>query len=608
MEWLFFVTKSSFMSVLSFFEKLRILFITPTPIVLISVSILFLFWIPSVFVESRSLKKICLVTAYVIPAVILAASFFLLIDNFTYIVFGFGVILTVGILKYAYGFLIFALVIFSYCLLNKFKYFSDMLALVTTVCFIISVAVSFVTFSNPDVLGNNYKFSTIPSSNRPNIFFLASDGLNAENMSVYGYHRDTTPFMRELAKQSLFCENCFTNAGPTGASISSTFTGRLPTQTRLVFPPDILREKDVYVHLPGILKKEGYRNIDLSIRHYADSYDLNLRNSFNSANFREIEKGSFLEFVCSWFGQEPSYFLDIMFDRINERFLHVLGVRNMDNVYAQMVKAEKKYYGDSERIKELFSFIDQSPVPFFAHVHLLGTHGPMFHPDKRVFSKGQKQEKPWIKDFYDDAILHFDHQVEGIIKALRERGLLENTLVVIRTDHAENHSVDKRIPLFFLFPGNEYNRRISSNVQNLDIASTVLDYLDIDQPDRMGGVSLISSKIDPGRYIITVDRKHGQGLAIKKEGGWQFNKTSIEPPFYSLGSVGVVFYHKLFKLDLKNSLLTVFNIKGHTAPCSNEIIPEPKQIGQFIIDHLAENNYDVSSIKIPLSTQYNKKD
>ncbi len=38
----------------------------------------------------------------------------------------------------------------------------------------------------------------------PNILMIASDGLNAEHMSAYGYHRDTTPFISERRNERWF--------------------------------------------------------------------------------------------------------------------------------------------------------------------------------------------------------------------------------------------------------------------------------------------------------------------------------------------------------------------------------------------------------------------
>ncbi|OEU81202.1 MAG: hypothetical protein BA873_16085 [Desulfobulbaceae bacterium C00003063] len=610
MEWLFFVTKPSFMTTLSLVEKLQMLWVSPLPVIIIGVTGLFLFWIAAVGGRNRIFQTLCQGVAQLIPASILAASIFLLIDNFTYTIAGFGVIKTEGGWILCYSALALTLVAFSYRYLNRLRRrlvqsaIYRKLVLIVVILSSMSIFASFVSYSSSGFVGSKDETDTSPLLDKPNILILTTDGLSAENMGVYGYHRDTTPFMNDFVKNALFCENCFNNAGPSGASITSMYTGKLPTRTRLVFPPDILKGKDAYQHLPGILKRHGYRNIQISMRHYIDPYDLNIRDSFDTANYRKIQEKNVSESLSSIFGQESSYFLVIMYDRIKDRLFHSFGIRKMVDAYAEVVQSEKKSYGnpmrlDPKRIHELFSFIDESSSPFFAHLHLLGTHGPRFYPYKRVYSAGQKQEKGYMRDFYDDAILHFDHQVEWIIQGLKYRGILNYTVLVIGTDHGMLHTVNNRIPLMFFFPKGKHSRRIISNVQYLDIAPTILDYLGIRKPDWMEGQSLISSEVDPNRFIVSVDCK----LDARVYDGrfWSMGNNKVGPPFYSLGTVGVIYYHKFYQLDLESGSMTVSYIKDHTSPCNDTDAPDPVKIGEFIINHLSENGYDTSAIKVCLA-------
>ncbi len=46
MEWLFHITKPSFMSILGFLDSLMVLMVTPIPLIVLGVAALILFWIP----------------------------------------------------------------------------------------------------------------------------------------------------------------------------------------------------------------------------------------------------------------------------------------------------------------------------------------------------------------------------------------------------------------------------------------------------------------------------------------------------------------------------------------------------------------------------------
>jgi hypothetical protein len=205
-----------------------------------------------------------------------------------------------------------------------------------------------------------------------------------------------------------------------------------------------------------------------------------------------------------------------------------------------------------------------------------------------------------MTDFYDDAILNFDDQVEKIILGLINREIMTNTVIVICTDHGQRFRVYKRLPLIFIFPNGEHAGRITANVQNLDIAPTILDYMGIEKPDWMRGQSLLSGEIDPDRYIVTCDRKHGD-MEKRTRDGWELDRSKTGAPFYSLGSVGVFYHQKFYELDLEENVLTISDIEGHTSPCSGENVPDPESVGRLIAEHLAECGYDVSSIKTPSS-------
>ena len=610
MEWLFFVTKQSFMSNLGLMDRLEALLVTPLPFTLLAAVTLLVIRLPSLLFRRPAVRKACRAVGLLLPSVTLALTLFLLVDNFTYTIFHFGVTSTIGYQSLVYGFLLLVLVGFSY------QYLGDVrrkiaasralgrlgfLSLGLILISIIFTLLGYESYGSGALLGGEALRSL---KDRPNVIILASDGLDADRLSVYGYGRETTPYIGELSERALFCENCFTNAGTSGGSIASMFTGRLPTQTRLIYPPDILQGEDRYRHLPGIFKELGYRNFDISIKHYADPYDLNMRKSFDWANFREFRwmESALSRLISSLFGQEPEYFAFVMNDRITSRLLHAFRVRRMDNVYLEVTEeGQKKYveYGDGDRyspVVSFFTFADESPGPFFAHLHLLGTHGPRFLPERRVFSKGKEQKGPWMTDFYDDAVLGFDDQVREIVRGLEGRGILDKTIIVICTDHGRGFSVEKRIPLMFLFPGGRHAGRLSANVQNLDIAPTVLDYMGLEKPAWMEGLSLLSEEARAPRYIFAVDRKHG--VEVGEKARQSLSEEATGPPFYSLGSVGLFYCDRLYNLLLDEKVLEISRVEGHTSPC--DTVPDPGGVVELIIDRLEGDGYDVSSIRKPV--------
>jgi arylsulfatase A-like enzyme len=425
----------------------------------------------------------------------------------------------------------------------------------------------------------------------PNVLLFCSDGINARRMSAYGYTRPTTPFIEKLAERSLVFENHFTNSAKTTGSVGSLLSGKLPTTTRVVFRPDVFTGIHIYQHLPGILRRYGFRNGDFSVRHYIDAYDLNMREAFHWANGRSLEEEGML--LPRWFRRSlPSaaLFAEESYDRVSGRVLHVLGVREMQNPYVAVARPDAHRDSDRQRVDALKQFIRDSPEPFFAHVHLLGTHGPFFSTGERRFSAGQEQTRAWMPDFYDDAILQYDRFTREIVEFLEERGSFERTILVLNTDHGFRWAIDEPLPLIIHFPGEEHTGVRVANSQRLDIAPTLLEALGIPRLDWMGGQSLLS--LQPGRLrpILVTNR-----MPSVEIGGWR-QVPSPSPPFYTLGSLNVILCNFIYRLDLRTGRSLRQQIPNHTAPCMPRQLPRSPEVRAFLVDHLKKSGYDVSSL------------
>jgi hypothetical protein len=171
-------------------------------------------------------------------------------------------------------------------------------------------------------------------------------------------------------------------------------------------------------------------------------------------------------------------------------------------------------------------------------------------------------------------------------------------MIVVCTDHGQKWTGCTRTPLIFHFPGGKHSGHIKENTQNLDISATILDYLGIEQPEWLGGLSILSSGGESLRPIFSIERI--SGLRHARKGGRELDKRSAGPPFFAMKIIIVVFCNKNYYLYLERNQLVVSSIEGHTSPCDSKDIPDSKRIGRLIIAYLKENGYDVSSIRTPL--------
>ena len=95
---------------------------------------------------------------------------------------------------------------------------------------------------------------------------------------------------------------------------------------------------------------------------------------------------------------------------------------------------------------------------------------------------------------------------------------MENTIVVINSDHASEWKTTPRVPLMIRFPNRQYRGRVSANVQLADVAPTILAYLGATTPAWMDGTSVLdTASINPGRPIFAVsDIQAREGASGKR--------------------------------------------------------------------------------------------
>ena len=431
---------------------------------------------------------------------------------------------------------------------------------------------------------------------RPNILIITSDGISATHLSLYGYERQTTPNLEKLATSSLVAENAFANAGSTTGSVVSMYTGKLPFRTKVLYPPDILRGADAYQHLPGILKSLGYYNAQFTVPHYADAAKLNLLEGFDLINGREATEIGSVSTLNQFMPINEANFFNELYQRLVSRLGFIFHVADMENPYKQVTRPAKRIE-DLLKIHKAIKLLQTSNQPVFIHIHLMGTHGPQWYPAEQLFSAGQdvNHQKLWNGDFYDDSIREFDQSIGSVIKELKRKNLLEKTIIIIGSDHGEKWDNLQRIPMLIHFPDNAFSGNITVNVQNLDLAPTILDYMGLKKPEWMDGESLLEIG-DSQRPILTTMISGSNFESIGND-LLQTDQHQAGPPFYQFDTLSIINCQRWDRLWLHDRMLEVGEIGGHTAPCKEGDLLTREQALELIVDYLKGNNFDVSSIE-----------
>jgi phosphoglycerol transferase MdoB-like AlkP superfamily enzyme len=601
MEWTYNLNRSTLASAGHFAGKVFIFFNSSAVLALFCGFVVLAYlglW--SLLKGEKTRHLLCFVFALV-PSLLLTIMLLLLVDNTTYTLWKVGIITSKGFVRGLYGFLIVVvmLIIHPWVVnftnrieksLDRSKALTRSRLLAGTLSFFLVITFLPVLFNLKTLLARQNEPANSTLENRPNIVLITVDSLNAKSMSLYGYPKETTPFLEELASSSLVGEDHFSNAQGTIGSLTSILTGRDPADTRVLASDDILEGEDAYLHLPGILKQYGYETIQLSYSYYADAGNVNIQNGFDLANSESSRMNIISSVLSSALPTNYYYFLRELFLRATDRVGHIFFLKDMSNPYKQVTESPEKF-NDAYKLETALSMLETSDQPVFIDIHWMGTHGPKYYPSEQVFSTGEdpQQQKDREETFYLDSILEFDTSMSGFFSDLEQGGLLENTMVIITADHSQRWSIT-RLPLIIYFPGGSKTGAIETSTENLDLAPTILDYLDISQPSWMPGQSLLTMP-DPDRPIFIAQIFGSDKDPVT-------GKITYPPsvaPFYQFGKISVVQCDTWYMLNMQTHVLSHSKVMPYSDRCGTTSLSSEQAL-ILLKEHLAAYGFDISSL------------
>jgi arylsulfatase A-like enzyme len=345
------------------------------------------------------------------------------------------------------------------------------------------------------------------SPGAPNVLLIVMDTVRARSLSLHGYDRATTPNLERLAGKGVVFDMALASAPWTLTSHSSMFTGRLPHELSAGWTTPL---DATYPTLAEVLSAHGYRTAGFVANTYYCGYEFGLDRGFLHYEDYVVSPEEFV--VSSSLGREIAFnarvrqrlgFYDVLTQKdaakVNGDFLSWLSSRNDRPFFAFL-----NYFDAHEPY--------QSPEPFDSGFGMKAMRKNYLinHETRRGLRKDWQQMSPQEVqselDAYDNAIAYIDHNLGQLFDELGKRGVLDNTLVIITSDHGEQfgeQSGERRlfvhgnslylsllhVPLLVVYPSQAPSGvRVAKPVSLRDLPATVLDLIGIEE--RFPGNSL----------------------------------------------------------------------------------------------------------------------
>jgi len=341
-------------------------------------------------------------------------------------------------------------------------------------------------------------------TNAPNVLLIVLDTVRAQSLSLYGYSRNTSPQLAQLAQAGVRFDRARASASWTLPSHASMFTGRWPHElsARLDQPLD-----GAFPTLAEYLRERGYATAGF------------VANTF---------------FCNAWYGlgRGFTHYEDVAVTPLEVMRSTTLGRRLVQQMVAPphdrpTARFERK---DAATInRETLAWLDQHPKqqPFFLFLNYYDAHDPYMttgepeHPcglrptssadqaclrdwHRADVKKRTDREVMLARDCYDDCITELDNHLGRLFASLEQRGLLKNTVVIVTSDHGEEfrehggyghgqslHGEVIRVPLVISAPAKVPSAQVvRESVSLRDLPATVVDLLGLQTGSPFPGRSL----------------------------------------------------------------------------------------------------------------------
>jgi arylsulfatase A-like enzyme/tetratricopeptide (TPR) repeat protein len=330
-----------------------------------------------------------------------------------------------------------------------------------------------------------------------NVLLVTMDTTRADRLGCYGYKRAKTPNLDNLAAKGVEFLNVYCQVPLTTPSHCSILTGTYPLYHQV-------RNNGAYVLSPALV----------TLAEVLDG------KGFATAAF------------VSSFTVDSRFGLDQGFEIYDDKFAEAQAFKALNSER----KAEKTFEAFSRWLSK------NQARTFFCWVHFYDPHLPYDPP--------APYNVEFADSLYDGEIAYMDQVIGKTIEALREKGLLAKTLVILAGDHGEafgekveaGHGVfiydgTMKVPLVFYAENHlPAGLVIKSRVRLIDLMPSVLDMLNVPVNKDVQGTSLLpyisgKKKEDLSSYIETYFPRENYGwseLVGLVDGDWKYIRAPEE--------------------------------------------------------------------------------
>jgi arylsulfatase A-like enzyme len=362
-----------------------------------------------------------------------------------------------------------------------------------------------------------------------NVILITIDTLRASNLSIYGYNKETSPGIENLAREGILFLRSYAPSPSTGPSIASLMTSKYPSFHGMLsnityFPQENLT-------LAEVLKKHNYTTAAF-VGNYMLRGKIGLNKGFQTYDDSCPEQEKVRrhpEKIASTLTQSA---LEWLQKNGEQKFFLWLHYQDPHGPYTPPYPYNEKFGRESYKAEQ--------EVPLLKNWDNTGWGGIPWYQTLA----GERDARYYLSQ-YDGEIAFADAQIRKLLDQVKRLDLDKKTIVVLTADHGEalvddhgyyfshEHGLTEdqiRIPLILKYPGCPQSKQIQREVSLVDIMPTLLDMLGIHGPRGIQGQDLLLDR----QEIIFAEHHLARDDYAVRMGRYKFIHRGEEKLFYNV--------------------------------------------------------------------------
>ena len=227
----------------------------------------------------------------------------------------------------------------------------------------------------------------------PNVLLIVSDATRADHLHCYGYEKETSPNLDELARQGVLFRNAFAQGPHTIVATPSIISSIYPSQHGMSTYRDVL--SDSVVTIAEVLQAQGYETIGISTNPH-----LTKQTGFDQGFDRYKSDSSWLNTDAEKVIDE---FLGWLTKNGDRRFFAFLFLIDPHSPYEPPLSFLNRFGGDENFV------IDDWNV------------------DSLSLYEGTERDELLAR--YDGEISYLDYHIGRLVKEMKRSGIYDNTVI-----------------------------------------------------------------------------------------------------------------------------------------------------------------------------------